>query len=87
MSDFVEKAIESVKFGDAVLPQSPEVFSTLLERIVKERERSEVHARIRELAKQRGVRPIRRLEDLQGDFWPEDESVDDFLTWVRELRK
>jgi hypothetical protein len=28
-----------------------------------------------------------RFEDLLGDFWPEDESTDDFLKWLREGRK
>jgi hypothetical protein len=27
-----------------------------------------------------GAKPVARLEDLRGDFWPEDERVDDFLT-------
>ena len=26
-----------------------------------------------------GARPVERFEDLLGDFWPENESVDDFL--------
>jgi predicted nucleic acid-binding protein len=26
-----------------------------------------------------GARPVERLEDLRGNFWPEDESVDEFL--------
>ncbi len=29
------------------------------------------------------AQPVRRLEDLWGDFWPEDESVDDFINTVR----
>ncbi|HEX8283977.1 MAG TPA: hypothetical protein VF588_11510 [Pyrinomonadaceae bacterium] len=52
-----------------------------------EEEREQAHARVRELAKQQGVKPISNLEDLKGDFWPEEESVDDFLAWVRELRQ
>ncbi len=31
--------------------------------------------------------PVRRLEDLWGDFWPEDESVDDFISTVRRWRR
>ncbi len=49
--------------------------------------RSQAHARVWELAKQRGVKPIRSIEDLQGDFWPEEESVDEFLEWVRAIRQ
>jgi hypothetical protein len=26
-----------------------------------------------------GAKPVERFSDLLGDFWPEDESVDDFL--------
>ena len=30
--------------------------------------------------------PVQKLEDLWGDFWPEDESVDDFVDSVRQWR-
>ncbi len=33
------------------------------------------------------ARPVQRLEDLWGDFWPEDESVDDFISAVRRWRR
>ncbi len=33
------------------------------------------------------ARPVRRLEDLWGDFWPKDESVDDFIGAVRRWRR
>ena len=49
--------------------------------------REQAHKRAWELAKQQGVKPIRSIEELQGDFWPEEESVDDFLSWVRDLRQ
>jgi hypothetical protein len=42
---------------------------------------------VRELARQQGVKPIRCIEDLYGDFWPEEESVDEFLEWVRSIRQ
>ena len=41
---------------------------------------------IEELAHQQGVEPVQSLADLRGDFWPEDESVDDFIKTVREWR-
>ncbi len=47
---------------------------------------SSAHARAWELARQQGVRPIKSIKDLQGDFWPEDESVDEFLELVRSIR-
>ncbi len=33
------------------------------------------------------AQPVQRLEDLWGDFWPEDESVDDFISAVRRWRR
>ena len=42
---------------------------------------------LHELAAEQGVRPVERFEDLLGDFWPEDESVDDFLDAVRRWRR
>ena len=50
-------------------------------------EREQAHARIWEMARQQGVKPIQNMEELKADFWPEEESVDDFLSWVRELRQ
>lgn len=35
-----------------------------------------------ELAEEQGVQPLARLEDAAADFWPEDESVDDFLAAI-----
>ena len=45
------------------------------------------HARAWELARQQGVKPIKSIKQLQGDFWPEDESVDEFLEWLRVIRQ
>lgn len=42
---------------------------------------------IDELAKQQGVTPIRSIDDLWGDFWPEDESVDDCIDTIRLWRR
>ncbi|MDT5061668.1 MAG: hypothetical protein QOH63_2127 [Acidobacteriota bacterium] len=44
------------------------------------------HARAWELARQQGVKPIKSIKEVQGDFWPEDESVDEFLELVRSIR-
>ncbi|HUG15147.1 MAG TPA: hypothetical protein VMM78_09020 [Thermomicrobiales bacterium] len=38
------------------------------------------------LAKQQGVKPVARFDDLLGDFWPEDESGDEFLATLKEWR-
>jgi hypothetical protein len=53
----------------------------------EENERRRAHERARELARKQGVKPIRNIEDLHGDFWPEEESVDEFLEWVRTTRQ
>lgn len=37
--------------------------------------------------KQQGVAPIADPNKLAGDFWPEDESVDDFIAARRQWRK
>jgi hypothetical protein len=37
---------------------------------------------VEELAREQGVKPVEDPNDLKGDFWPEDESVDEFLAWL-----
>jgi hypothetical protein len=43
-----------------------------------------------ELARDQGFRTPNSLDALLGDFWPDDESVDAFMTarkaWQRELK-
>ena len=41
---------------------------------------------LEKLAVEQGVRPINNFDSLRADFWPEDESVDDFVRTVRERR-
>jgi hypothetical protein len=45
----------------------------------------EGHPTVEELAAEQGVVFPRDPRDLLGDFWPE-ESIDDFLTTLREWR-
>jgi hypothetical protein len=40
-----------------------------------------------ELARQQGAPLSVRFEDLIGDFWPEDETCDEFIAAVREWRR
>lgn len=93
MRGFAEDKIESVRTHSGGFLWSPEKYRTLFERIereaqaAKEESRKQAHARAWELAKRQGVKPIRSIEDLQGDFWPEEDSVDDFLDWVRAIRQ
>ncbi len=53
----------------------------------EEESRKQAHARARELAKQQGVRPIQNMAELKGDFWPEEDSIDEFLSWLHDLRQ
>ena len=40
-----------------------------------------------ELAEQQGVKPIGNIDDLTADFWPEEDSIDDFLATLRKWRR
>jgi hypothetical protein len=40
-----------------------------------------------EIAREQGVEPVHDLSSLRADFWPEDESVDEFIAAIRELRR
>ena len=42
---------------------------------------------VQALARQQGVEPIQDPDVLRGDFWPEDESIDDFLRELRASRR
>jgi hypothetical protein len=39
------------------------------------------------LAKEQGVEPVRDISSLYGDFWPEDESMEEFLATLRRWRQ
>ena len=39
------------------------------------------------LAAEQGVKPIGNIDELKADFWPEDESIDDFQMTVRRWRQ
>jgi hypothetical protein len=90
MSIKVERAIESGRSCPSDVLPSPDEYLLLVGRMEEEarleQARRQAHARVWELAKQQGVKPIRSIEDLYGDFWPEEESIDEFLEWLRELR-
>ena len=48
---------------------------------------SRQHIDVQTLARQQGVEPIQDPDVLRGDFWPEDESIDDFLRGLRASRR
>lgn len=41
---------------------------------------------LEELARQQGVGPIQDPDSLKANFWPEDESIDDFIATIRYWR-
>jgi hypothetical protein len=68
-------------------PNRPRLrYSSLAKGPAPSERRKEVETRMR----QRGLTPI---DDFEGylaevtDFWPEDESCDEFLAWLRKLRR
>jgi hypothetical protein len=92
MSQFAATKIESVNHPTDALPPEedawlPEEYGSLLERVAEEARKQSAHARAWELARQQGVKPIQNMEELKGNFWPEEESIDEFLLWLRELRQ
>lgn len=46
----------------------------------------EANPTLDELIAQQGKGPIEDTQILHGDFWPEDEPVEDFLKALREWR-
>ena len=38
-------------------------------------------------ADRHGIKPIADAKQLRGDFWPEDESIDEFIAAVRRWRR
>jgi hypothetical protein len=43
--------------------------------------------KVEALARVQGAPLAVRFEDLLGDFWPEDESCDDFIATIRQWRR
>ena len=46
----------------------------------------EGHPSVEELVAEQQLTSPRDPHDLLGDFWPEEESIDDFLTAMKEWR-
>ena len=42
--------------------------------------------RLEALIRLQGVKPLKDGTELYADFWPDDESIDDFNDFVREIR-
>ena len=50
------------------------------------REAPRVHRQTGQTGTQQGKGPITDLSVLHGDFWPEEESIEDFLAALHEWR-
>ncbi len=44
-------------------------------------------ATVAELAAAQGVRPVEHPNELWGNFWPDDQSLDAFVEAIRESRR
>jgi hypothetical protein len=44
------------------------------------------HKSLQELIAEQGVKPITNIDQLKGDFWPEEESIEEFIETLREWR-
>jgi hypothetical protein len=45
------------------------------------------HISLEDLARQQGVKPVSDPSTLAGDFWPEDEDIEEFIATIRQWRK
>jgi hypothetical protein len=77
-----------IKNGVAVLDPPADLPDGTPVRIEVERLDSEFwrNKSVRELADEQGVRLPESLDDLAGD-WPAEDSIDEFLALVREVRR
>lgn len=44
------------------------------------------HPSVEQLTAEQGTGPITNVSLLRGDFWPEEESIEDFLAILHEWR-
>ena len=59
----------------------------LREQLVQNHAEPVCHGRtVQELAELQGVQAAHDLNHLRADFWPEEETVDDFVASVRQWR-
>jgi len=75
MTELEERILEAV--GDLPVNRRIQVLDFAL--FLQQREGQEEHAPPRQ--------PVQRLENLYGDFWPDDEPIDNFIDAVREWRQ
>lgn len=82
VEEVAASALESCFAAPAAAAPIPEEVRSLFESLPR---RST--ADLQSLAEAQGVKPVERFEDLLGEFWPEDETCDEFIAWLREQRQ
>ncbi|MFN2456293.1 MAG: hypothetical protein ABR577_19015 [Pyrinomonadaceae bacterium] len=60
--------------------------SNISSNAVPDYQEAEARAEVEHLAAQQGVTPVTDPDALRGDFWPENETVDDFINITRARR-
>jgi hypothetical protein len=77
------RGYSGLPLGEALLPSSPpRIYGGALDDLYSFEAVPDLDA----LAIAQGVRPIEDIDELVADFWPEDESVEDFIAAVRRWR-
>lgn len=57
---------------------------------VKEQTSAQQLVHLEKLAAERGIKPVEDFDQFLahvGDFWPPEESCDEFIAWLRQLRR
>ena len=77
--------VERARSGATLSSPSPEDYLHIFNRVGQVAQ-EEARARGRRLAARQGVAP-NHIDELAGQFWPEDETADEFLKWLAGTRK
>ncbi len=91
-----ERAAEALAYLRRLLLEGEEATGTAMARLAERMEPLTVSGReffsqpgvdLAILAARQGVRPVANLDDLLGEFWPDEESVDEFIAAMRQWRR
>ena len=80
----IQEQLQAGRFStaEAVVDAAVREFAAPATAVAKSR-RSELEARM----VRHGIRPLVDGTELYGDFWPEDQSVDEFLETIHQQRR
>ncbi len=85
----VLKSLESTSLKQPILPYASDILANTADTSLNEQQlMAEFWASqsIGELAQAQQVMPIKHIDELCTDGWPAGESIDEFLTTIREWR-